>query len=283
MKRLRNISEEVQAQIVKDYRARAPSGNYRFSLEDVAKNYGISEGTVHDLARQAKTKAREEAERTGQNVDNDDMKRLRDISKQVQAQIIEDYQERLPSGNYRLRLEDIAKKHEICLSTVNNLAAQAKAKADEEAKRNGKVSTWKPRPRGRKLELPDARTLKLLRDATEPYISYAEVGRRNARWVTDPGTGKRVRKPLTKQRVKQIIDFWKAKGNPGVRNRGFKPGSKIRWNDRIFTVLRYDNSRSGAVREDRDGKKTDPFLWNYLGERAVLLPPEEQPSDVAKT
>lgn len=235
-------------------------------------------------------------------------KRLRYIDKEVLEKVVADYGARLPNGNFQYRLEDLAKKYEISLSTVNNIARAANCQG---------------RPRGKKLEMPDARTLKLLRDATEPYISYAAVGRRNARWVTVypryyirhdekrnlywsskgwgpqkkarkyssgvikkislpahgkwvkadniPPEGKLEMKPLSKQRVKQIIDFWQSRGNPGVRSRGFKPGQKLVWNGRTFTVLRYDNCRQGAVVDDTDNAVIDPFLWYYQGMRAEIV------------
>jgi hypothetical protein len=172
------------------------------------------------------------------------MKRIRYISGKVQVQIIENYKEKLPNGDYRYGLTEIAAKHEVSLSTVNNLARIAKCQG---------------RPHGgRKLIVPDVRTMKILRDATEPGATLADVGRRNPRRFIV--AGKEILKPLSKQRVKQLVDFWK-KRQLKIHTRGFAPGDVIQWNERLFTVLRYDDTHRGAVRDHADGKVIDPFLW----------------------
>lgn len=186
------------------------------------------------------------------------MKRIRYISPAVQAQIIREYKEKNPDLTYKWKLQEIATRHEISLSSVNNLARMAKCQG---------------RPQGgRKLAVPDARTMKLLRDATEPFITLEEVGRRNPRWVTVKG--KRVLKALSKQRVSQLIKFWRKRGNPGLRGKGFKPGEQIVWAEQKFTVLRYDNSHKGAVKDDKDGKTIDPFYWVFKGSRSKLVSPQ---------
>lgn len=182
-------------------------------------------------------------------------KRLWNISKAVQAQIVAEYKEKLPNGNLRYRLTDIARMHEVSLSTVNNIA---------------RAAGCQDRPRGRRLALPSARVLKILRDASTPGISYRQVGVLNPRLVTNR-SGKRVRKPLSKQRVKQIIDFWQDRGNPGLRSRGFSRGDEIEWDGRLFTVVRYDSARQGAVIERSDGKLIDPFVWNFKGAVSRLV------------
>jgi len=190
------------------------------------------------------------------------MKRIKHISPKVQVQVVEDYKAKNPDGTYKLTLKQIAEKHEISLSTVNNLA---------------RISKVQGRPKiGKKLIVPDARTMKLLRDATELNITLEEVGRLNKRWTTDPATGRRVLKPLTKQRVSQIINFWKKRGNPGLRTKGFKPGDVIKWADQLFTVVRYDSARKGAVR-DAEGDVIDPFHWVHLGARSKLVTPAPAP------
>lgn len=197
------------------------------------------------------------------------MKRIKYISPKVQVQIIEDYKAKNPDKSYKFTLQEIADKHEVSLSTVNNLARMAKCQG---------------RPQGgRKLIVPDAKTMKLLRDATEVGITLDEVGRRNRRWVTLK-SGRRVLKPLSKQRVSQIIAFWKKRGNPGLRTKGFKAGDKILWAEQYFTVVRYDDQHRGAVTDDKDGKLIDPFYWVHQGCRSKLVqaapeaPAEEQPA-----
>lgn len=240
------------------------------------------------------------------------MKRIKHISSKVQVQVVEDYRAKNPDGTYTFTLKQIASKHEISLSTVNNLA---------------RISKVQGRPKiGKKLIVPDARTMKLLRDATEMNITLEEVGRRNWRWVTEypryfvkhnrlPGTywskklkkwvktenpisyshlatkklkreilqdaelipaddtpvgGRRVKRALTKQRVSQLITFWKKRGNPGLRTKGFKPGDVIRWSSQTYTVIRYDDARKGAVKDSK-GFVIDPFHWVHLGARSKLV------------
>lgn len=187
------------------------------------------------------------------------MKRIRYISPKVQLQIIEDYKEKQENGDYRYSLAEIAKKHEVSLSTVNNLARIAKCQG---------------RPHGgRKLLVPNARTMKILRDATEPGITLEEVGRRNPRRFVS--NGKEVTRPLSKQRVKQIVDFWKGR-QVKVRSRGFEPGDVIKWNHRLFTVLRYDSPHKGAVRDNTDNQVIDPFYWVRGVDRSVLVTPVDK-------
>lgn len=184
------------------------------------------------------------------------MKRIKHISPKVQVQVVEDYKAKNPDGTYKFTLRQIAENHEISLSTVNNLARIAKVQG---------------RPKvGKKLIVPDARTMKLLRDATEINITLEEVGRRNKRWSTDRETGRRVLKALTKQRVSQIINFWKKRGNPGLRTKGFKVGDAVKWCNEVFTVIRYDDARKGAVK-DAQGRVIDPFHWVHLGSRCKLV------------
>lgn len=172
------------------------------------------------------------------------MKRIRYLSQKVHLQILDDYKKRLPNGDFEFTLRQIADKHEVSLSTVNNLARTANCQC---------------RPHGgRKLQIPGHRAMLILRASTEPGITLEEIGRRFPRVVLV--NGKQVTKPLSKQRVKQILDFWEKRGNPGLKVRGFKPGDKIEWGGKKFTVVRYDNDREGAVRRE-DGVVIDPFLW----------------------
>lgn len=176
--------------------------------------------------------------------------------------IIAEYKEQLPDGGYRYTLRQIADNNFVSLTAVNSLARQARV--------------WRPR-RAHKLHVPSARILKLLRDSTEPGITLAEVGRRNPRVsVVD---GKQVIKPLSKQRVKQIIDFWKQRNNTiNIRSRGYKPGDIIEWDDRQFEVVRYDNSHQGAVKDLSDGKTIDPFCWVHEGCRSHRVRPNAKPA-----
>jgi hypothetical protein len=183
------------------------------------------------------------------------MSRINKIATVVQRKIIGMYKQKLPDGGYEFTLRQIADMNFVSLTAVNSLARQARV--------------WRPR-RAHKLHAPTARILKLLRDATEPGITYAEVGRRNARIVFEDG--KQVIKPLTKQRVKQIIDFWRKRNSAiKIRSRGFKPNDIIEWDNRQFSVLRYDNARQGAVREISDGRVIDPFNWIHDGCRSKLI------------
>lgn len=187
-------------------------------------------------------------------------KRIRNISPAVQAQIIHDYKEKTPDGGYRYMLKEIADNYEISLSSVNNMARQAKCQG---------------RPRGaKKIFVPSAAVMKILRDATEPFITLEEVGRRNPRKVVV--NGKIVYKPLSVQRVSQIVKHWKERGNPGLRSKGFKPGDRIKWADQTFRVIRYDDSHKGAVQDEKDGAIIDPFYWVYKGSRSQLIPIDAQ-------
>ncbi len=112
--------------------------------------------------------------------------------------------------------------------------------------------------------------LKILRDFTEPNITLAEVGRRNPRIVIK--RGKPVEVPRSKQRIKQIIDFWKKRNKSlAVYREVFKVGDIIEWNDRQFEVLRFDNQHRGAVKELSDGYTIDPFSWNHDNMRSKLV------------
>ena len=167
------------------------------------------------------------------------------LSGRVQAQVVQDYQERLGNGRYRYTLNQIADKHEVSLSTVNNLVRKAKVQG---------------RPKGgSRLSIPTHCTMKILRDSTEPGITLEQIGIRNPRVVMVNGRSTLV--PRSKQRIKQILDHWKKAGNPGLRQRGFKPGDLIEWGGYRFRVLRYDDSRTGAVQRVQTGEVVDPFLW----------------------
>ena len=184
-------------------------------------------------------------------------KRLRNLSKSVQQQIVAEYIEKLPGGNYRFLVKQIADNHEVSLSTVFKLV-----------KRTG----CQERPRGRGghvMDVPDAQTFKILRDASDPHNTYSFVGIINPRPVTVIRNGKSVTifKPRSKARIHQIVKRW-SKIDLGKYGRGFKPGEKIVWNHRVFTVVRYDSSFQGAAIEDINGKEWDPFVWNYQGMRS---------------
>jgi transposase-like protein len=186
------------------------------------------------------------------------MRKIQHISGKVQVQIVQDYKEKLPNGLHRYTLKEIARKYEVSLSTVNNLARTARCQG---------------RPHGgREQTVPTPRILKILRDSTEPGISLDEVGRRNPRCLVR--RGKSVAVPLTKQRVSEIIRTWSRKLDmTKIHGRGFKPGDQIEWADQIYTVLRYDSSRQGAVREGTtdQGQVIDPFLWVHGGCRSKRL------------
>jgi hypothetical protein len=188
------------------------------------------------------------------------MKRIRQISPKVKMKIITEYKEKLSDGGYRYTLRQIAESNFVSLTAVNSLARQARV--------------WRPR-RAHKLHVPSARVLKLLRDSTEPGITLAEVGRRNPR--VSVVNGKQVIKPLTKQRVKQIIDFWKRRNSTlNIRSRGYKPGDILEWDERQFEVVRYDDARQGAVKDLSDGRTIDPFYWIHEGCRSRLVKTNRQ-------
>lgn len=187
------------------------------------------------------------------------MKRMAHISSAVQHQIIQDYKEKNPDNTYRYKLTEIAQKHEISLSSLHILARMARCNG---RKRGGNAKM-----------VPDARTMKILRDATEPGITFDAVGERNPRIVN----GKKV--PITKSRVSKIIQVWKKRlGKRKLYSKGFNEGDIIEWADQRFTVLRYDNSHRGAVQELLlegnkwvEGKIIDPFCWIYQGQRSKLI------------
>lgn len=183
------------------------------------------------------------------------MKRTPQISVATQAQIIKEYKQKNPDGSYTWLLTDIAERHDVSLSTVNNLAKAAHCQC---------------RPRGGKTRLiPDARIMKILRDASEPFITMDEVGRRNPRTVLVNGRRKSV--PLSKQRVSQIVNRWKDKlDSQAIHSKGFHPGDRIEWSNQKYVIVRYDNSHRGAVIDLSDGKLIDPFCWVFKGDRAKL-------------
>ena len=110
------------------------------------------------------------------------------------------------------------------------------------------------------------RAMKVLRDYSEPGITYSEVGRRNPHTVVR--NGKSVLVPMSRQRVQKIVEFWKKRNNPGFRPRGYREGDIIAWGGRTYRVLRYDNTQQGAVRDLLDGTVYDPFLWVRGGARS---------------
>lgn len=183
------------------------------------------------------------------------MKRTPQISVATQAQIIKEYKQKNPDGSYTWLLQDIAERHDVSLSTVNNLAKAAHCQC---------------RPRGGKTRLvPDARIMKILRDASEPFITMEEVGRRNPRTVMVNGRRKSV--ALSKQRVSQIVNRWKDKlDSQSLHTKGFRPGDKIEWSQQKYVIVRYDNSHRGAVIDLSDGAEIDPFCWVFKGDRAKL-------------
>lgn len=198
------------------------------------------------------------------------MKRIHHISPAVQVQIVREYKEKSPDGNYTYILREIADRHEVSLSTVNKLAAMAGCQG---------------RPRGGRVKtIPDARTMKILRDASEPGATYEGVGILNPRVVIV--NGRRKKKPLTRQRISQIVQSWQKKlDSSALHGRGFKPGDKIDWAGVVHAVVCYDNSHQGAVIDLADKKLIDPFCWIFQGSHSKLIEPVEQeltPRDVLK-
>lgn len=189
------------------------------------------------------------------------MKRIAHISVPVQAQIIREYKQKNPDGSYTYLLKDIADRHGISLSSVNNLAKAAHCQC---------------RPRGGKTRMvPDARIMKILRDASEPFITMEAVGRRNPRVTVVNGRRKEV--PLSKQRVSQIVNSWKKKlGALSIHSKGFKPGDKIVWFEQFYIVVRYDNSHRGAVIDLTDNQEIDPFCWVFKGSRSQIVEAAEE-------
>jgi hypothetical protein len=178
------------------------------------------------------------------------MKHIRILSGKVQLEILEDYKAKLPNGHYRYLLSEIAAKHEISLSTINNLARKARCAG---------------RPHGgQKLIGPPPHVLKILRDFTEPDMTYKKCGERNPRIING------VEVPRSKQRIKQIVDYWRER-HFKVKRRGFQPGDIIKWDGQEFEVIRYDNRRRGAVRRIIDGEIVDPFRWRDGNRRSVRL------------
>jgi hypothetical protein len=184
------------------------------------------------------------------------MKRVHHISAAVQVQIVNEYKQKSPDGNYTYTLKEIADNHEVSLSTVNKLAGMAQCQG---------------RPRGGRTQtVPNARTMKILRDASEPGVTLEEVGRRNPRVIIVNGRRKKV--PLTRERVRQIVQTWKERLDANtLHGRGFKPGDKIDWASIPHVVVLYHNSRQGAVIDLVDKKLIDPFCWIYKGFRSKLV------------
>ena len=184
------------------------------------------------------------------------MKRIAHISVPVQMQIIREYKEKNPDGTYRWKLSEIADNHEISLSSVNKLA---------------KESGCQGRPRGGRVQaVPNARIMKILRDASEPFITLEQVGILNPRVVRV--NGKRKEKPLSRQRVSKIIKTWRKKlGTQNIRGKGFKPGDLIEWAKQRYAVVRYDNSHRGAVIDLKIMDVIDPFCWIFQGSRSFRV------------
>ena len=168
------------------------------------------------------------------------------LSGRAKLEIIQEYREMNPDGTKRYIVRDIAKMHGVSLGTVNNLVRRGTCPA---RRRGGQI-----------VKVPSARTLKILRDATEPGMTLQKVGERNPRYVTE--NGKKVAKPLTRQRIMQIVKTWsKRRVTYDLHGRGFKPGDVIEWDGGLYTVTRYDDRHKGAVRDNVDGLVIDPFFW----------------------
>jgi hypothetical protein len=176
------------------------------------------------------------------------------------VRIIREYLEKAPDGkNYKYTLQQIAKKHEVSLGTVNGLV--------RDAKRN---KNFKVRGPGRRRQaFLNARIMKILRDAATG-ITLEEVGELNPRVVMKNGA--RVKESLSRQRVSRIIKKW-GKWNKKSRLRGqrFRPGDRIKWDRQTYTVVRYTNVHHGAAIDESDGTLIDPFVWTYQGARARLV------------
>lgn len=192
------------------------------------------------------------------------------ISLPVQLQIIREYKEKNPDGSYRWKLQEIADRHEISLSSVNKLAKSARCLS---------------RPRGGRTQVvPNARIMKILRDASEPFITMKEVGRRNPRVVMV--RGKPVQKPLSRARISKILLTWRKRmGDNNLRGKGFKPGDLIEWSAQRYVVVRYDNSHRGVAIDLKTNIEIDPFCWVYLNNRSSLVQATEEqltPDEVRK-
>jgi hypothetical protein len=183
------------------------------------------------------------------------VKKLRHISHEVQLEILHEYQQK-EHGVYTWKLKEIAVRHEISLSSVNKLV---------------KATDCPGRPRGGKPQaVPSARVMKILRDASEPFITYAEVGRRNAHWTVVDGKRKLV--AMSRARVSKIVQHWRKKlGANKIRGKGFKPGDLIDWDSTHYYVLRYDNAHRGAVLEKGTATVIDPFCWIFQRRRSHLV------------
>jgi hypothetical protein len=195
------------------------------------------------------------------------MKRTCYISAATQARIIREYKQKNPDDTYTWLLKEIAEHHDVSLSTVNNLAKMAGCQA---------------RPRGGRIQgVPNPRIMKILRDASEPFITLERVGELNPRVVMVNKRPKEI--PLTRQRVSQIIRTWKSRlKGQRLHSKGFKPGDKIEWSDQEYVVLSYDSSHRGAVLDLADNKVIDPFCWVFKGSRSkCLLPSTEELAEEA--
>jgi predicted DNA-binding protein YlxM (UPF0122 family) len=234
---MKRFNAVLQQKIIDEYCERRSDGSYRYRVREIARANRISPDTIHRLTRKIT------------------MKRLEHLSTMAQKQIINQYCERIADGTYRYALYEIARDNEVSRSMINNIVRQARLPLRTQ--------------RRRKLKIPSARVLKILRDATEPGVTLEEAGRRNPRVIF--AGGKQVLVPLTKQRIKQLVDFWEPKGYPGRHSLRFNPGDEIEWGGNHYTVVKYINNRKGVVTDHADDQKINPFMWYHRGEYARLV------------
>jgi hypothetical protein len=206
------------------------------------------------------------------------VKRPKYLSAAIRENVMRECREVGVSGA-RWTLKEIAGRHGISLSSVNKLIREAGIQG---------------RPR-RIQVLPSARVMKILREASEPGISYAQVGRQNPRIVRIGN--RKVMRPTSRAWVSHLVRLWTQRlDSRKLHSKGFRPGDIIEWAKQRYVTVRYDSSHQGATIElDEagharlqtpdgrpivsllDGQKIagliNPFVWKYQGKRSRLVEP----------
>ena len=174
------------------------------------------------------------------------LKRIRNLGEEVKSTIVADYAEKREDGYRRWTLVQLAEKYEICWESIVKIVKNAGGNLRQSG--------------ARRQSIPSARVMKILRDASEPGSTYEEVGMRNPRYVKE--NGKIVPRPLSRQRIKQIVDHWTKIRGFKLRERGFRVGEMLYWGGgHLLEVIRYDDDKKGAVHDHSTGKAIDPFYW----------------------
>lgn len=194
------------------------------------------------------------------------MRKRKHIAPGVLQAILADYKDKLPDGSWKYKASEIAAKFEISAASITNIAKSANLKLRQRG--------------GRKLRYPSPLHMAILKEAQQPGISMEEIGELHYHKVKVMKNGKPVKKngkyeyeprPLTRARVSQILQFWKGHTfSEAMTGRGFKVGDVIEIRGNKLTVVRYDNSKCGAVKTER-GDVVDPFYWRHEGEVPTLV------------